>query len=190
MPRGSCGGDSVRGLLECSEGADPAAMPCPVHRRLMNVGVATSIVFANKAGDFRVHKWVASMPGPGELAVMPRCFHSTTEPMLKPPPASCSSHNPAVFSIFNFHFTYALTLIHTVVTLFGMQLFLRVRRQAPPGGASSCLPFLLQVVPALDAARAHNPGGGWMRWTHQQHTPAPPSLPCPVAPGPVADAAL
>lgn len=31
----------------------------------------------------------------------------------------------AVFSIFNFKFTYALTFIHTIVTMFGMQLFLR-----------------------------------------------------------------
>lgn len=31
----------------------------------------------------------------------------------------------AVFSIFNFNFTYALTFIHTIVTMLGMQLFLR-----------------------------------------------------------------
>ncbi|KAL4436857.1 hypothetical protein ABPG75_003996 [Micractinium tetrahymenae] len=39
--------------------------------------------------------------------------------------------NKAVFSIYDFHFTYALTLIHTVVTLFGMQLFLRMRMFEP-----------------------------------------------------------
>lgn len=33
--------------------------------------------------------------------------------------------NKAVFTVFQFHFTYALTLIHTVVTLLGMQGFLR-----------------------------------------------------------------
>ena len=31
----------------------------------------------------------------------------------------------AVFSIYNFHYTYALTFIHTVFTMFGMQAFLR-----------------------------------------------------------------
>ncbi|PSC75159.1 Solute carrier family 35 member E3 isoform A [Micractinium conductrix] len=35
--------------------------------------------------------------------------------------------NKSVFSIFQFHFTYALTLIHTLTTVVGMQGFLRMR---------------------------------------------------------------
>jgi hypothetical protein len=38
-------------------------------------------------------------------------------PPITPRPA-------AVFSVFNFHFTYALTFIHTLVTMAGMQGFL------------------------------------------------------------------
>ena len=41
-----------------------------------------------------------------------------------PPPPLC-----AVFAVFEFKFTYALTLIHTVVTMFGMQGFLAVSEQ-------------------------------------------------------------
>lgn len=39
--------------------------------------------------------------------------------------------NKSVFSIFNFHFTYALTLIHTCTTVVGMQGFLRARMFEP-----------------------------------------------------------
>lgn len=50
---------------------------------------------------------------------------------LLPP---CPSAHCAVFSIFNFSFTYALTFIHTIVTWIGMQGFLQVRRRSccPP----------------------------------------------------------
>jgi hypothetical protein len=41
---------------------------------------------------------------------------------------------PAVFSIFNFHFTYCLTLIHTLTTLVGMQGFLQVSGRQRAGG--------------------------------------------------------
>lgn len=39
--------------------------------------------------------------------------------------------NKAVFSVFGFHFTYALTLIHTLTTWVGMQGFLRLKMFEP-----------------------------------------------------------
>lgn len=39
--------------------------------------------------------------------------------------------NKAVFSIYNFHYTYCLTLIHTLTTMVGMQGFLRLKMFEP-----------------------------------------------------------
>lgn len=53
----------------------------------------------------------------------------------------------AVFSVFEFHFTYALTLIHTVTTMFGMQGFLRVRG-CPPTAPLACAGGAAAPAPA------------------------------------------
>lgn len=61
-----------------------------------------------------------------------------------------------MFSIFQFHFTYALTLIHTLTTWVGMQGFLRVSAwavakagwTATPAGARRAA-WLLRPAAAL-----------------------------------------
>lgn len=74
----------------------------PLMYGAMNIASATGIVFANKTG-----------------MVFLTCFRSLMFSFSSPR----TMH--AVFSICNFKFTYALTFIHTLVTMGGMQLFLR-----------------------------------------------------------------
>lgn len=151
----------------CGMGLSPAAAAAIY--AAFNCFSATAIVFANKSGEWGRQGITkrgrpASLPPleadrilsrPADCSTVPdrerarrtagspvppsAAFAGGTQPNFQPPFAS-SSTTCAVFSIFNFHFTYALTLVHTVVTLFGMQLFLRVRRISC-AGASSCLPL-------------------------------------------------
>lgn len=51
-----------------------------------------------------------------------------------PTPVHPSRTSSAVFSVYKFHFTYCLTLIHTLTTWAGMQGFLRVRRPSARHG--------------------------------------------------------
>ena len=52
-------------------------------------------------------------------------LQSVSGPGLPSTPASPPPSIPAVFSVFKFHFTYALTFVHTVCTMIGMNGFLR-----------------------------------------------------------------
>ena len=74
----------------------------PLIYAAMNIVSATGIVFANKSGVFYYKLFISV------------CVF-----------ADRNTLRCAVFSIFNFKFTYALTFIHTLVTMAGMQLFLR-----------------------------------------------------------------
>lgn len=78
----------------------------------------------------------------------------------------------AVFSVFDFHFTYALTLIHTVTTLFGMQGFLRVRARHRPrlqaALGTGLRPAVRRPAPAASCTVQHAPG------CHVRTRPAPP----------------
>jgi len=90
-------------------GVVPAAL-APLVYGAMNIASATGIVFANKAGPYeRILSPV----------ILCYCFSIPI-----PHNRSVSSLH-AVFSIFKFHFTYALTFVHTVFTMFGMQGFLQ-----------------------------------------------------------------
>lgn len=96
----------------------PPAM-APVVYALMNIASATGIVFANKAGECLTQNAIESN----------RVFAPKRATSLSPScPSSPTLVLPfalAVFSVFQFHFTYALTFVHTLVTMLGMQGFLQ-----------------------------------------------------------------
>ena len=131
----------------------PAAL-APAVYGLLNIITATGIIFSNKAGTYmpwgprRAERQLgmrlrlppcspAAPPpcDPASVCLMNKSHGSgraCPTPSTPPHPPPQPNRRPflrslhAVFSIYKFHFTYALTFIHTVVTFFGMQAFLRV----------------------------------------------------------------
>ena len=93
----------------------------PLVYALMNIASATGIVFANKAGE-------RTKQSPIEIKLR-ACFEASKRcslsrmSLLKINTSSFPCFF-AVFSVFQFHFTYALTFVHTLVTMLGMQAFL------------------------------------------------------------------
>lgn len=112
-------------------------------------------------------------------AACARSTHLPTRGVLCFPPSPLPRPS-AVFSIFQFHFTYALTLIHTLTTVVGMQGFLRVRRggegqQGKRGsrGMARRVALPLLARPLLDHALGLPQGSSWLadsrQWSASLH---------------------
>lgn len=108
-------------------------MVTPAGSAILNVCSATGVVFANKMGASAAS---VAIQGRGWLGwrsavQLPRCAERLEHDAcpLRPAPT-------AVFSVFQFSFTYALTFIHTIVTWLGMLGFKRVREGASGRGCA------------------------------------------------------